>query len=68
VAILNWDHALFFEFHEVSQKASKRVGDQVKFIWATEKKDFKEKHANIGNLRKVILGWHLRAFQEHFGY
>lgn len=67
-AILNWNHALFFEFNNLDGAPENSAGDEARLIWATEDTDFKEEHVPHDFLRKMMLGWTLRAFKDRFGY
>ncbi|KAH3909835.1 hypothetical protein HBH56_152860 [Parastagonospora nodorum] len=67
-AILNWDHALFFEFNKLVGALKNSAGEEANLIWATEDMEFKEKYVTHDFLRKVMLGWTLRAFKDRFGY
>jgi len=72
VALFNWQHLLLFNFHQLSASMNGSVkdkpntfaaGDEAKISWVCEgapSLPFMEQ----GFIRKVLLGWLLRAFQD----
>jgi hypothetical protein len=60
VALLDWDNLVLFEFHQMNKRL---VGDEAKVSWVHEFEQgigFMEK----GFIRKVLLGWLLKAFED----
>jgi len=71
VALFDWDHALFFMFNELALGEKPRAGDRAEFILSTEDKNAHKEgeypFVEIANLRKMMLGWVLRAFRDALG-
>jgi len=72
VALFNWQHLLLFDFHQLSASMNGSfkdkpntfaAGDEAKISWVCEgapSVPFMEQ----GFIRKVLLGWILRAFED----
>jgi hypothetical protein len=67
-AILNRDHALFFEFNKLAGALKNSAGEEANLIWVTGDTEFKETYVAHDFLREFMPGWTLRAFKDRFGY
>jgi hypothetical protein len=73
VALFNWDHLLLYNFYQLgkTQPTNKKTlvptaGAEAGLIWVCEDTKVKEEFIHNMPMRKVMLGWLLQAFKEHF--
>ena len=67
-ALFNWDHLLIYDFFELGNfRPIGTAGEEAKLVWVHEGAEIGQ-HAQIGLIRKAMLGWLLNAFKDHFGW
>lgn len=66
IALFNWDHLLVYDFTKLNEPKSKdNAGEEAELIWAHEGNEAGE-FIQRCPIRKAMLGWILKAFEEHF--
>jgi hypothetical protein len=66
VALFNWDHLLLYNFTDLNT-GQDTAGKTAGLTWVCENKKIEGEHIFYAPIRKVMLGWLLQAFGEHFG-
>ncbi|KAI4607226.1 hypothetical protein J4E83_009682 [Alternaria metachromatica] len=66
VALFNWDHLLLFDFFQVEKKSNMErfIGKKARLTWVVEREELQGKHMKQHFIRKALLGWLLRAFED----
>jgi len=66
VALFNWDDLLLFYFFQLENKtnSARRIGKKARLVWVEEREDSRGWHIQTQSIRKALLGWLLRAFED----
>ncbi|KAI4613316.1 uncharacterized protein J4E87_009963 [Alternaria ethzedia] len=66
VALFNWDHLLLFDFFQLEKKSNMErfIGKKARLTWVVEREELRGKHMKQHFIRKALLGWLLRAFED----
>ncbi|KAI4632145.1 uncharacterized protein J4E87_001616 [Alternaria ethzedia] len=64
VALFNWQHLLLFDFHQLNTGGDKAytAGEEAKITWVHE--DHTRGFMERALIRKTLLGWLLKAFED----
>jgi hypothetical protein len=65
IALLNWDHLQLLEFNKLREAAATgtKAGPTAKLTWVSETRHSEGEHVHAGNIRKVLLGFAIEAFE-----